>query len=59
VGGETKLACVDGPEFDGHLVNYELLMDRLSAFQAEEKEALRAYREEEVHRCRMKEVHLE
>ncbi len=59
VGGETKLACVDGPEFDGHLVNYELLMERLSAFQAEEKEALQARREEEVHRCRMKEVHLE
>ena len=55
VGGETKLACVDGPEFDGHQVNYELLMERLSAFQVEEREALQAHGEEEMHRCRMKE----
>jgi ferredoxin--NADP+ reductase len=55
VGGETKLACVDGPEFDGHKVNYELLMERLSAFQAEEMEALEAHGATEVHRCRMKE----
>ena len=55
VGGETKLACVDGPEFDGHLVNYELLMERLSAFQVEEREALQAHGEEEMHWCRMKE----
>ncbi|MHB8118048.1 MAG: sulfide/dihydroorotate dehydrogenase-like FAD/NAD-binding protein [Methanothrix sp.] len=55
VGGKTRLACVDGPEFDGHQVNYELLMARLSAFQEEEKEALQAHGEEEVHRCRMKE----
>ena len=56
VGGETKLACVDGPEFDGHQVNYELLMARLSAFQAEEKEALQAHGDEEVHSCRMTET---
>jgi ferredoxin/flavodoxin---NADP+ reductase len=55
VSGETKLACVDGPEFDGHLVNYELLMARLSAFQAEEKEALQAHGVDEDHRCRMDE----
>ena len=59
VGGETKLACVDGPEFDGHQVNYELLMARLSAFQEEEKEALQAHGIEELHRCRMKEDLLE
>jgi ferredoxin--NADP+ reductase len=58
VGGETKLACVDGPEFDGHLVNYELLMSRLSAFQEEEKEALQVHAEEDLHRCRLKEEHL-
>jgi ferredoxin--NADP+ reductase len=55
VDGETKLACVDGPEFDGHQVNYELLMERLSAFQSEEMKALHVHGEEEVHRCRMKE----
>jgi ferredoxin/flavodoxin---NADP+ reductase len=43
VGKETRLACVDGPEFDGHQVNYDLLMARLLAFQEEEKEALQAH----------------
>ncbi len=59
VGGETKLACVDGPEFDGHLVNYELLMERLSDYQAEEKEAMQTHQEEEEHRCLIKDVQLE
>jgi len=56
VSGETRLACVDGPEFDGHQVNYELLMTRLSTFQKEEQEALQAHGEEEMHKCRMKEA---
>src|SRR5690349_17287276 len=33
VGGETFFACVDGPEFDGHLVDFELLMDRLATYR--------------------------
>lgn len=37
VGGETKFACVDGPEFDGHQVDYDELMLRLRAYAAEEK----------------------
>lgn len=37
VGNETKLTCQDGPEFDGHLVNFELLFERLKMYQAEEK----------------------
>lgn len=41
VGGETKFACVDGPEFDGHQVDWDEAMKRLGQ-----------YREEE-HRCRM------
>jgi ferredoxin--NADP+ reductase len=40
VGGETKFACVDGPEFDGHQVNYDLLMKRQGTYKHEEKEAL-------------------
>jgi len=40
VGGKTRFACVDGPEFDGHLVNFEELQQRLEAYRAEEKEAL-------------------
>jgi len=38
VGGETKFACVDGPEFDGHLVNFDLLMKRQGAYRAEERQ---------------------
>lgn len=37
VGNETKFACVDGPEFDGHQVNYDELMLRLQAYCEEEK----------------------
>jgi len=33
VGGETKFACVDGPEFDGHLVDFDLLADRLQTYR--------------------------
>ena len=36
VGGETKFACVDGPEFDGHKVDYDELMLRLNAYRDEE-----------------------
>lgn len=37
VGGETKFACVDGPEFDGHQVNFDELMLRLQAYCDDEK----------------------
>lgn len=40
VGGETKFACVDGPEFDGHLVDFSLLSDRLTTYRLYEQEAL-------------------
>ena len=40
VGGETKFACVDGPEFDAHKVNFGELMKRQMAFIADEKMAL-------------------
>jgi len=39
VGGKTKLACVDGPEFDGHDVDFELLTNRLRMYCDEEEEA--------------------
>jgi ferredoxin--NADP+ reductase len=42
VGGETKFACVDGPDFDGHLVDFAEAMARS-----------RMYREEEQHFCRL------
>ncbi len=37
VGGETKFACVDGPDFDGHQVDWDLLMARQRGYLAEEK----------------------
>jgi ferredoxin--NADP+ reductase len=40
VGNETKFACVDGPEFDGHLVDFDLLMDRLGTYRDFERESL-------------------
>jgi len=39
VGGETKFACVDGPEFDGHKVDFDLLADRLSTYKMHEQNA--------------------
>ena len=39
VGGETKFACVDGPEFDAHQVNFDLLMKRQATYKAEERQA--------------------
>ncbi len=40
VGGEVKFACVDGPEFDGHLVDFDLLRDRLATYRDQERKAL-------------------
>jgi len=40
VGNETKFACVDGPEFDGHLVDFEVLIDRLSTYREFEQRAV-------------------
>lgn len=45
VGGETKFACVDGPEFDGHKVNFNLLMARQRMYPEEEKLAMDRYKE--------------
>jgi len=42
VGDETRFACVDGPEFDGHLVDFDLLMDRLSTYREFEQQSLAA-----------------
>lgn len=42
VGGQTMFACVDGPEFDGHQVDFDLLMDRLTTYRVYEQQALAA-----------------
>jgi ferredoxin--NADP+ reductase len=46
IAGKTKFACVDGPEFDGHEVDYAELWDRLGAYKAQEKTALDRYEHE-------------
>ena len=42
VGGQNLFACVDGPEFDAHLVDFDVLMDRLSTYREFEQQALAA-----------------
>jgi ferredoxin/flavodoxin---NADP+ reductase len=39
VGNETKFVCVDGPEFDGHLVNFDEMMMRLGMYKEQEQES--------------------
>ncbi len=50
VGGRTKFVCVDGPEFDGHQVDFDNMMLRLGAYRSRE--------EEEHHRCHL-DLHIE
>jgi ferredoxin--NADP+ reductase len=44
VGGKTMFGCVDGPEFDGHEVDFNLLMTRLRMYCGQEKQAMDNYR---------------
>jgi len=46
VGGQTKFACVDGPSFDAHEVDFELLMSRLRMYLPQEKVAMEKLAEE-------------
>ncbi len=48
--GQPKFVCVDGPEFDGHKVNFDLMIKRLNAYKHHEQKALKDYKE---HRCRI------
>ena len=52
VDGETKFACVDGPIFDGHLVDWEIMAARQTRFVAQEKEALELFRAREHAHCK-------
>lgn len=51
VGGKTKFVCVDGPEFDGHQVNFDLLLSRQKTYCDHEKECMDLYK----HKCRLPE----
>jgi len=43
IGGESKFACVDGPEFDGHQVNWDLLASRRTTYLEEEQRSLQQF----------------
>jgi ferredoxin/flavodoxin---NADP+ reductase len=45
VGGQMRFACVDGPEFDGHKVDYDELSDRLSTYRPQERNLVDAHGE--------------
>jgi len=45
VGGKTRFVCVDGPEFDGHQVDWDNMMMRMKAYKTRE--------EEDHHKCHM------
>lgn len=49
VGDEVKFACVDGPEFDGHLVDFDAAMKRATMYKTEEGRALLKWQEGETH----------
>ncbi len=53
VGGETKFACVDGPDFDGHLVDFDEAILRQQTFKSFEAKAL------DRHKCRMEGMNIE
>jgi len=48
--GQPKFVCVDGPEFDGHKVNFDLMMKRLSAYKDQEQKAHEQYKQ---HQCKI------
>ena len=49
VGGKVKFACVDGPEFDGHLVNFDEAMQRQQIYKTAEGRAFLAAKEGDTH----------
>ena len=49
VDGKSQFACVDGPEFDAHLVDFKNLMNRNKMYAKQEHEALEKYN----HECKL------
>jgi len=43
VGDKTKFVCVDGPEFDGHKVNFDEMMKRQRMYEVQERRSMEAY----------------
>jgi ferredoxin--NADP+ reductase len=44
IDGKPKFVCVDGPEFDGHKVNFDLMIKRLNAYSSQEQQAYEHYK---------------
>jgi ferredoxin--NADP+ reductase len=65
VGGTSKFACVDGPEFDAHQVDFENLMQRNSLYKEQERVAIDRFRADpdrdpsQVAHCRLQQAHPE
>src|SRR5690606_40311597 len=59
VGGESKFACVDGPEFDAHAVDFQVLAQRNQLYRPQEQASLQRFEEqlqqggEPIHACRL------
>ena len=51
VGDQVKFACVDGPEFDGHLVNFDEAMERQRIYKTQEGRAMLRLKEGDTHLC--------
>ena len=47
IGGKTKFVCVDGPEFDGHQVDFDEMLKRMGAFKSIEREEMHKLEEDE------------
>ncbi len=50
IDGKPKFVCVDGPEFDGHKVNFDLMIKRLNAYRSQEQQAYEHYKKR---RCKI------
>ena len=48
--GKPKFVCVDGPEFDGHKIDFDLMMKRLNAYKNQEQQAYERYKK---HKCKI------
>jgi ferredoxin--NADP+ reductase len=48
LGNQSKFACVDGPEFDASIVNFEVLMQRNARYRDKECQALKRFEENKV-----------
>ncbi len=53
IGDQVKFACVDGPDFDGHLVDFDDLMTRLKRYTKEERMALDHWEKDKEKGCRL------